>query len=736
MFYRNELHLHTKLSDDISVIGVSEIFESAEKSGIKSIAFTNLNNVQDFSQIMRCHKKYKGIKPIYGAEVQYRKNVESPIYNLTLLAKNQAGIKELYRVISSMEQVSGVKLIDLQTLKENRENLFVGSCGPKGELFHSLLMNDAAESQTFYDYFEIFPSNSILEREVNKKIFSLGEELDVPVVAVGNCHYISKEDKICCDVIKTALEQDADEADEYYLRTTEEMLNEFMYLDENGAKRVVLENPQILSDLTENVEPLKTGEYYPIFKNSQADLESLCYTRADEIYGSPLPQMVQERLHLELEFLKDERFATQYLLAKKIVDFAVANGQKTMARGSVGSVFVAFLLGISEANPLPPHYRCPDCNYFESSNLAADGFDLPQKACPTCGKKLKGDGHNIPYEIFMGINGDKTPDIDLGMPGDFISQAQNFAKGVFGADKVAQAGTIQTLTEFAAKGYIAEYETISGIELTDSEKENILKKITGIKRAAGVHPGGLMIIPDNMDFEDFTPLNKEWTPRFATHFDFHSIYNTLLKQDILGYTALDLLLELEKQTGESIDNIDFNDPKIYELLQSGETDGTQEFENKFTVNLLQTLSPQSFNDLVKISCFAHGTNVWKDNAEHLIADGVCTLPDAVASQDDIMTYLTEQGMDKATAYAIMDATRKGLWTSSRLSDENKKYYKDKMREVGVPNWYIDSLAKIRYVFPKAHSISYVMNAVRLAWFKVYYPEQFNVAVNKIFDRLK
>lgn len=727
---RNELHLHTKLSDDVSVIGVREIFEKTQKLGLKSIAFTNLNNVQDFPEVMRCAKKYENIKVIYGAEVKYKSNADSPVYHLTLLAKNQAGIKELYKVVSSIYESDGVNIIDLQVLKENRKNLLVGSCGINGELYDLIMQDNVPYAiNTFYDYFEIFPSNNALECEINKKIFYLGEELGVPVVAVSNAHYIQKQDKICCDIIKTARKQENDENDKFYLRTTKEMLEEFSYLGNYGAEKIVLGNPQILIDVIEKVEPLKTGNYYPVFENAYINLEKACYSKAFEIYGNPLPEKIKERLDTELGFLKDEQFSTQFLLAQKLTTFAKENGQLTTARGAVGSIFVAFLLGISEINPLLPHYYC-DCHFFEFSKLADDGFDLPDKICPVCEKKLKTDGHNIPYEVFMGFNGDKEPDIDLNFSEDFRLAAQKFVEDMFGKTKVVQAGTVEIVLDGIAEKYIQEYEATKNISFKPEEKENLITKIVGIKRKVGMHPGGIMVIPQDMDFEDFTPIDCNWAPRSTTHFNFHSLHDTILKQDILGHRVLDLLLELEKQTNISIDSIDFKDPKIYEMFRNADTDGIYEFDIEFTKQLLLVTAPQNFNELVKISCLCHGTNVWTDNAEHLIKNKICNISEVIAARDEIFDYLTSKGMDKYTAFRIMESVRKGLWAKQKLSDWDKKYFVEEMLKINVPKWYIASFLKIRYMFPKAHATAYVMNAVRLMWFKKYYPEEFKKALEK------
>ena len=721
---RAELHIHTKLSDDISVIGVKEIFEKAEELGLDTVAFTNFDNVQDFPEIMRYAKKYEGIKVVYGAELRYMNENGVAPFGITVLAKNQDGIKELYKVLSSIKDDGVCNLIDLDILKKNRKNLLVGSCGNMGALYDAIAKSEYTEKiAAFYDYFEIYPTKDKTEKDIYKKIFDLGEELGVPVIATGNCHYLSSDDAICREVVITARNLRNKDNGELYVRSTKQMLEEFSYLGNYGAEKVVLKNPQIITDIIEKAEPLKEGNYYPIFENAYSDLEKICYSKAYEFYGNPLPEKIKERLDTELGFLKDEQAASQYLLAKKLVDYAKEKGKLTTARGAVGSTLVAFLLGIGDINPLPPHYYC-NCRYLEFSKVADDGFDLPEKVCPVCNRKLRTDGHNIPYEVFMGFNGDKEPDIDLNFPEDFRLAAQKFVEDMFGKTKVVQAGTVATVWDGIAEKYIQEYEATKNISFKPEEKENLITKIVGIKRNVGMHPGGVMVVPQDMDFEDFTPIDYRWAPRPTTHFDFHSLHDTILKQDILGHSTLDLLLELEKRTGKSVVDIKLNDPLIYEMFQKADTLCIPEFDTDFLRDMLIETKPKNFNDLVKFLGLCHGTNVWTDNAEHLIKNKICSISEVIATRDDIFVYLISKGMDRATAFRIMESVRKGLWAKQKLSDLDKKYFVEEMLKINIFDWYIDSLSKIRYMFPKAHATAYVMNAVRCAWFKEYYPKDF------------
>ena len=718
---RAELHIHTKLSDDISVIGVKEIFEKAEELGLDTVAFTNFDNVQDFPEIMRYAKKYEGIKVVYGAELRYMNENGVAPFGITVLAKNQDGIKELYKVLSSIKDDGVCNLIDLDILKKNRKNLLVGSCGNMGALYDAIAKSEYTEKiAAFYDYFEIYPTKDKTEKDIYKKIFDLGEELGVPVIATGNCHYLSSDDAICREVVITARNLRNKDNGELYVRSTKQMLEEFSYLGNYGAEKVVLKNPQIITDIIEKAEPLKEGNYYPIFENAYSDLEKICYSKAYEFYGNPLPEKIKERLDTELGFLKDEQAASQYLLAKKLVDYAKEKGKLTTARGAVGSTLVAFLLGIGDINPLPPHYYC-NCRYLEFSKVADDGFDLPEKVCPVCNRKLRTDGHNIPYEVFMGFNGDKEPDIDLNFPEDFRLAAQKFVEDMFGKTKVVQAGTVATVWDGIAEKYIQEYEATKNISFKPEEKENLITKIVGIKRNVGMHPGGIIVIPQDMDFEDFTPIYCNWAPRSTTHFDFHSLHDTIYKADILGYTALDLLLTLQKKTSINIKDVCITDQAVIDDIAKGDTFCIPSFDKDIVRDMLIKSNPKNFNELVKVSGFAHGTNVWTDNGEWLLENGISVLK-IPTLRDDIMNDLIRVGADRADAFKIGESVRKGLFARGRTDEELENLFKELSKPLG--DWYFEFCKKVRYMFPKSHAIEYVIIALQLAWFKKYYPKDF------------
>ena len=718
---RAELHIHTKLSDDISVIGVKEIFEKAEELGLDTVAFTNFDNVQDFPEIMRYAKKYEGIKVVYGAELRYMNENGVAPFGITVLAKNQDGIKELYKVLSSIKDDGVCNLIDLDILKKNRKNLLVGSCGNMGALYDAIAKSEYTEKiAAFYDYFEIYPTKDKTEKDIYKKIFDLGEELGVPVIATGNCHYLSSDDAICREVVITARNLRNKDNGELYVRSTKQMLEEFSYLGNYGAEKVVLKNPQIITDIIEKAEPLKEGNYYPIFENAYSDLEKICYSKAYEFYGNPLPEKIKERLDTELGFLKDEQAASQYLLAKKLVDYAKEKGKLTTARGAVGSTLVAFLLGIGDINPLPPHYYC-NCRYLEFSKVADDGFDLPEKVCPVCNRKLRTDGHNIPYEVFMGFNGDKEPDIDLNFPEDFRLAAQKFVEDMFGKTKVVQAGTVATVWDGIAEKYIQEYEATKNISFKPEEKENLITKIVGIKRNVGMHPGGIIVIPQDMDFEDFTPIYCNWAPRSTTHFDFHSLHDTIYKADILGYTALDLLLTLQKKTGIDIKDVCITDQAVIDDIAKGDTFCIPSFDKDIVRDMLIKSSPKNFGELVKVSGFAHGTNVWTDNGEHLIKKGF-SLVSIPTLRDDIINDLINIGIEMKYAYRLSYVMRTNILAGGHLPKENTEYFEEITEPLG--EWYFEFCKKVRYMFPKSHAIEYVIIALQLAWFKKYYPKEF------------
>ena len=718
---RAELHLHTKLSDSVSVIGADEIIANAEQFGISALAFTSLNSVQDFYEIAK-HTNETDIKIIYGAEVVCQKG------KITLLAKNDDGIKALYRVISSTE--NGV--IDLSVLKENKDNLLVGSAGNEGELFHTVNTAGAERLEDlagFYDYFEIYPSNDEKDRITNKKIYALGEELGVPVVAVSNAHYLYKNDAVCRDVARALRGLPEEGKDTLFLRTTEELISEFSYLGKNAAEDVAVKYPNFIADLTEKTMPIKEGSFFLKSENDYNDVEKLCYGKAVEIYGNPLPEIVKIRLKTELDLILKNDFASLYLLACKMANNAKESFHLFSVRGAAGSAFVAFLLGISGINPLSPHYYCTECSYFEKTEAAQNGPDLPNKSCPVCGASLKGDGYKIPFESFVGISGDKRPDFEINVAPNARLFVIEYMKKLFGKNRIAFGGTVSTFWESRIKKLLEEYEEVTGRAFTAEQKEYITTKLCKVKSGEGVHPGRIMVIPKDMEFEDFTPLKKNGESINATHFDFLPLQKNILKLSILETGALGLLEALQKKTGINPSQIDINAQVVLEFVKKGDTLCIPEFDYDFINNLILETQPKNIGELIKLCGFAHGLNVWTDNGEYLIDKGV-PLARIPALREDIMNDLLSFGASKEDAFRVMEVAQKGLLAKGRLNKEETEHIKKLCRPLG--SWYFDFLCKVRYIFPKAHAVFYVANSVRIAYFKKNYPKEFYSAYLECF----
>ena len=729
---RVELHLHTKLSDDISVIEPNEALQYAVLQSHKAVAFTNLNNVQDFPAILEAHKKCvdSEIKVIYGAEVRYMSEDRKSQYGMTMLVKNQAGIKELYKIISSIKNDSGSDLASLDVVKQNRENLLIGSCGNAGELYESVANGaDSGKVAAFYDYLEIYPTEDDKERAIYKKIYELGDKHGIPVAATGNCHFLRKEDELYRRVVRV-VKGHKDDNRNLYFHSTEEMLAEFSYLGEDAAHKSVITNPNQIADLISQATPVRE-EFYPLMiPNAYEKVQELAYARARDIYGDCISLKVSERLEIELDYIRRHRFASYYWIAYRMVSHMNELGYYVGSRGSVGSVLTAFLLGITDTNPLPAHYYCPQCHYIDFEVSELDGFDLPDQVCPVCGCQLRSDGHNIPFETFMGFDGSKLPDIDLNFPGSMIYNEFSFIQELFGEDKVVYAGTMSTLNEKLAHGYISAYETETTDCFTEEQRINICEKICGIKRSDGIHPGKIVLLPRGMEFEDITPLKENKSPspiKTATHFYYHSLYNTLGEMDVLGHTTPDMLKLVEDFTGVALESVVWNDSDVYTLFKHADTSGIPEFDNDFMKNMLLKIMPESFYDLVQIWGILHGTGIWNENGEKLIQDGH-TISELTAFRDDVFLQLMQHGLEKEYAKQIAECVRMGkLYYDSKLSLE----LIERMRNKNVPEWYIQYLRKIQYLYPKAHAVSYVMNSVRMAWYKVHYPTEFLAACKVI-----
>ncbi|MBR2406379.1 MAG: PHP domain-containing protein [Clostridia bacterium] len=723
---RVELHLHTKLSDDVSVIEPAEAIERALAWQHTAVAFTNLNNVQDFPAIAEAASKAPSLRVIYGAELRYAADNGIAPYGITALVKNRAGLKELYTVLSSLKDDGVCELIDTAVLKKHRKNLLIGSCGELSELFALIARGADREvierAAAFYDYFEIYPTDDAEEQRVYAAIFRLGEQLGVPVAAVGNCHYLDRRDELCRRVMRT-VKGHTDKNTRLFFHSTKEMLAAFAYLGEREAYQAVVSDPHTIAACVEAVSPLWENRCTPVVENAGEQLCSLAHAQANALYGSPLPAPVAERLEEELGHIQRHGFAVPYLVAYELARAMHHEGVRTGTRGSLGSVLTAFFLGITDSNPLPPHYRCAQGHYAEFAD-AFDGAELPAKPCPVCGSRLIADGHNIPYETFMGYDGSAVPDLSLNFPVAKRTRALEQLKTQFSEEQLAHAGCITTLWERFAEGYIAVYEAETADYLSNKQRDRVCRKLCGVKRNVVTHPSAVLVMPAERNFTELTPLRaaERDTPiPSVTQLDHHSLRNSLMRVDVLGHTTLDLLMALEAATGCSADTVPWDDPEVYALFESADTLGIPEFDSEFMRELLAKTNPHSFSELVQLSGLSHGTGTWRNNGEVLLNEGH-TLHELPALRDDVFLQLLHYGFNKRTAYYLMRYVRMGKL--SRATSDNIPRV---LRRAGVPDWYVQSLKKIQYQFPKAHAVAYVKNAVRTAWFKRYHPAAFYAA---------
>ncbi|MBO5082465.1 MAG: PolC-type DNA polymerase III [Lachnospiraceae bacterium] len=684
-----------------------------------------------------------------------------PSYHAIILAKTEEGRRNLYRMVSE----SHVKYFNRQPklpksfVMKHREGIILGTACEAGELYRALLdeksPEDIARIINFYDYLEIQPldNNKFMLKSdkfrninsyddliaINKRIVALGEEYNKPVCATCDVHFMDPEDEIYRRIIMAGKGfSDADDQAPLYLRTTEEMLKEFEYLGSEKAEEVVITNTNLIADMCEVVSPIDPNKCAPVIENSDETLRKICYTRAHELYGENLPEVVEKRLERELNSIISNGFAVMYIIAQKLVWKSNEDGYLVGSRGSVGSSFVATMAGITEVNPLSPHYYCSECHYsdFESDDVKAyagrAGCDMPDKNCPVCGAKLNKDGFDIPFETFLGFYGDKEPDIDLNFSGEYQSKAHKYTEVIFGAGQTYRAGTIGTLAEKTAFGYVKKYYEERGIKKRTAEINRIVQGCVDVRRTTGQHPGGIIVLPIGHDINEFTPIqrpaNDMTTDIITTHFDYHSIDHNLLKLDILGHDDPTMIRMLQDLTGIDPLTIPLDDPQVMSLFQSTEalgitpdqiggcklgSLGIPEFGTDFAMQMLIDTHPTSFSDLVRIAGLSHGTDVWLGNAQTLIMDGVATISTAICTRDDIMVYLIGKGVDAGMSFKIMESVRKG----KGLTPE----WEEQMVAHDVPDWYIWSCKKIKYMFPKAHAAAYVMMAWRIAYCKVNYP---------------
>ncbi|WP_276625521.1 PolC-type DNA polymerase III [Dialister invisus] len=781
---RVELHLHTKMSLD-GLIDNEEIIRTAAKWKHPAVAITDHGVIQAFPQIQTLAAKY-GQKVIYGMEGYLIDEVPEDIdsdrqqySHIILLAKNITGLRNLYRLVtlSHLKYYRKRPLLPRPLLEEFRDGLMYGSACVMGEFFRAVLNGDSDEElirlAKFYDYLEVQPlgNNEFLLyedkyaaittkkdlQELNKKVIEIGEKAGIPVCATSDAHYLFAEYARDRDILLSNWEKPGkiESHPPVYLRTTEEMLEEFSYLPKEKAEEIVITNTRRVAEQCEVIEPLaeEWKSYNPKIAGADDKLKAMCYEKAVELYGEPLPEIVQDRLDLELTPIINHGYGVLYYIAHKLVKHSNDRGYLVGSRGSVGSSFVATLAGITEVNPLPPHYVCPHChwNQFFTDGSVGGGFDLADKKCPNCGTELNKDGHNIPFAVFLGFDGDKVPDIDLNFSsGDDQAVAHKYTEELFGRDNVFRAGTIAGIQDKTAFGFVKRYAENRGLTFNDIFIEKLSAGVAGVKRTTGQHPAGIMVCPRDMDIHNFTPLqyaaNKRWLKdetgekipgTITTHFDYHSISGRMLKLDILGHDDPKVIRMLQDITGIDPLHIPFNDEKTLSLFHSpdalGITSeqlkaavgdkgitvgaiGLPEFGTPFVRGMLEDTRPKNFSELVRISGFSHGTNVWLNNARDLITSGKVKLEEAISTRDDIMNYLIEHHVKPLTAFKVMENVRKGKGLEKGNSNNRKE-----LEDARVPQWFIDSCLKISYLFPRAHAVAYVMMAFRIAWFKVYEP---------------
>lgn len=769
---RVELHMHSTMSDMDGVCNAEELVKQAFVWGHKAVALTDHGNVQAFPEVMKTVEEIRAdggdIKPIYGMEGYFISGnspdadiKNSAVYHITILVKNQTGLKNLYKLVSlsNLNYFYKKPLIPLSELQKYREGLLIGSACAQGELYNALIERKPQEElqkiAEFYDFYEIQPvsnneflikngkfSNIEELREINRKIAELAEKHGKLCAATGDVHFKDKEDNIIRDIIldnnKTA---DENKNASLFFRTTDEMLKEFDYLGAEKAFEVVIANTNAIADMiASDIRPIPKGVFMPSVPKTEEEFSRICRENAHKRYGDNLHEIIENRLERELELIAKFSFSTYYMTAKQLADCSESYGYPMGLRGAIGSMLIAFLSGITDINPLPPHYLCPKCRHIEfiTDGSVNSGFDLPQKNCPKCGCDMERNGHDIPYAMFTGLHGWKTPDICLDFAPEIIENVKRTALELFGENHIFTAGTIKFVQSKTARGYIDKYCEEHGITFNMPETQRLINGCANVKRCTASYPGRLVFIPDEYDVYDFTPVDKPITAdgMYLTHFDYGDICDTLPTMDVMDSELLTVIKRLEDTTGVKFSDVPIDDSLVYRLFTSTEplglsenigvkcgTLGIPEFGSEYIMQMMTEAKPRTFSDLVKISGLSHGMGTWHGNARELIKNGICAISDVVAARDDIMLYLIRKGFTQLEAYNIAEITRRGI--ANRMLDEefDKNFEKRK-----VPKWYVESLKKINYLFPKAHTVARTVTAIRIAWYKLKFPSEFYEAV--------